>query len=69
MVVSLLNSEKIKLNMFEQDDETLNRLIENSNTNTFIESFENIANFGSYVTIGKTFENEYMGKNLKRYNF
>ena len=69
MVISLLNSEKIKLNMFEQDDETLNRLIENSNTNTFIESFERIANFGTYVTIGKTFENEYMGRRFETVQF
>lgn len=69
MIINLLNSEKIKLNMFEQDDATLSRLIDNSNTNPFIESFECIANFGTYVTIGKVFGNEYMGKRFETVQF
>mgnify|MGYP000445321348 CR=1 FL=1 len=69
MIVNLLNSAKIKLNILEQDDTTLNNLIENGNIDSFIESSNLISNFGTYVTIGKTFENEYNGKKYETVQF
>lgn len=69
-ITNFLNSLIVNLNMFEQDDTTLNNIIDHKGKSfPYTYADEIINKFGSFMTIGKTLTRAYNGHTYKVVQF